>query len=801
MSLFTSFFKHQEPTKKEAPALNEIAWHSNTFFSVKGGKFEAFNPDELVARKGADIYRKMLRDPQVKAAFYLLLDMIVSRQFRFEKFSDDPLQEEISEFFLHNINVTLHGTWIQALKNVLMAKATGYSVNEKVFDVTQFNGRDRWVISAIKPKPFETFIFEQDNFGRVKNLIQEQVASRKNLDPRKFIIYQANPELDSIFGESDLRAAYRAYWEKDNIQKFWNIYLERIAGGFVVANPQENAPNLNPTEKRDFENILQNITQATAIRAPQGYNIEVVNGVNTDAFERAVKHRDLQIAKALLTPNQLGFSEDTGAGSQAKARQQFDTFFMVVKEQGELLADAMNEQLFKELAWWNFGTLDCPRFTFEEFTNDQKIAIAEAWTDAVQKGSVINTFNDELRTRELLQYESREEDTEGLKPTNDNPDTDQNADGNDEIQAGEIPEETLDLKDAEFTHTDDILFDPSNAGISPEETHMARVNVAELKVIFQENEETFFEKLSVVVDKAFDEVLEMFVVIGKRLERKDDPDFDMEKALIDLNNSITPGTKIEMNQTIKRFLRDAYDDGRLVAQEEINKALDQVPDPQMSEKIKANIVFSKKTAVRPRTENHEDYVWSVKHFVDGLDLDTAEKYFTAKAFWITGDITDEMIEKAKLVILNGIRDEMSVDQMVDELQAVLQLLIGKIDPSTGEPNKFDRPRLNTIIRTNITDAFNQAQLAVFTDPELGDFVQALEYSALIDTRTTQFCNTYHGRKFLLNDPIWGSITPPNHFNCRSRTIALTVLDEFKLSQPATGVVPDSGFGSSIQFLT
>ncbi len=156
-----------------------------------------------------------------------------------------------------------------------------------------------------------------------------------------------------------------------------------------------------------------------------------------------------------------------------------------------------------------------------------------------------------------------------------------------------------------------------------------------------------------------------------------------------------------------------------------------------------------------------------------------------------------MIEKARVQILNGIREGWSIDEVIRELEDSLPTILGPRDPETGDLNKSSRARLETIARTNITDAFNQATLAVYNDPDLGDFVEAYQYSAITDSRTTEFCSTYNGRIFPKDDPIWAQITPPNHFNCRSTTVAVTAIDDWapstkgrmdngSLSQPSKG---------------
>jgi SPP1 gp7 family putative phage head morphogenesis protein len=104
-------------------------------------------------------------------------------------------------------------------------------------------------------------------------------------------------------------------------------------------------------------------------------------------------------------------------------------------------------------------------------------------------------------------------------------------------------------------------------------------------------------------------------------------------------------------------------------------------------------------------------------------------------------------------------------------------------------------RMENIARTNLSDAFNQARMSVFMSPELGDFVKAFEYTAVLDPSTTDFCRYTDGRVYMKDDPIWNSITPPNHYQCRSTLIAITELDsDWTESDPLPeSVKPQKGF--------
>ena len=101
-------------------------------------------------------------------------------------------------------------------------------------------------------------------------------------------------------------------------------------------------------------------------------------------------------------------------------------------------------------------------------------------------------------------------------------------------------------------------------------------------------------------------------------------------------------------------------------------------------------------------------------------------------------------------------------------------------------------RINTIIRTNTFEAINEARYSYFTDDKLNGFVQALEYSAILDSRTTQICQHLDGTIHAASSDVWKNYRPPNHYNCRSLLIPVTQIDQWSEdAQP--DIEPQQGF--------
>jgi Protein of unknown function (DUF935) len=381
------------------PAPGEVAWADGLFFGSV--PLPRWNPDALVGRSGYGVYRRMLHDDQVRALIALKQAVIVSRGWRFHLSRGDTAQRRCADFLRFLLETRLEGSFQQVLGHVLTSQVYGFSLIEKVYAPVRWQGRDWWGIRALKLRPAETFSFEVDAHGNRSALWQQQGARRVALEPRRFIHHVNQPEAHAQYGESDLRACHRHWFAKEAILSFWNVYLERMAAGFVhgrITGP------ISAPEREELKRVMQSLNTQSSVITPGNVELQVVSAPSTDAFERAVASRDKAMAKALLVPNLLGFSEQGGVGSYAQSRTQLETFFLVLEGIAESVADTLNEQLFRELARWNFGLDDGPRFAFEPLTPQQRLELARAWQEAVRGGAVTQTPPDEAALRELLGF-------------------------------------------------------------------------------------------------------------------------------------------------------------------------------------------------------------------------------------------------------------------------------------------------------------------------------------------------------------------------------------------------------------
>ena len=151
----------------------------------------------------------------------------------------------------------------------------------------------------------------------------------------------------------------------------------------------------------------------------------------------------------------------------------------------------------------------------------------------------------------------------------------------------------------------------------------------------------------------------------------------------------------------------------------------------------------------------------------------AAKWMREKEFYVT-DLLDKAITgNVRGILVNGLKTGELNAVVADKIWTEFERYIG--DPSIlrdGEP--LSPARLETIVRTNLTDAYNHGRMMEYTSDEMLPFLNAIRYSAILDERTTPVCAFLDGKMFDPIDPDLTDLLPPNHFNCRSIVVPVVV---------------------------
>lgn len=158
---------------------------------------------------------------------------------------------------------------------------------------------------------------------------------------------------------------------------------------------------------------------------------------------------------------------------------------------------------------------------------------------------------------------------------------------------------------------------------------------------------------------------------------------------------------------------------------------------------------------------------------DAFTPRNAATWMREKEFFVT-DLLDEAITKdVRGILVNALKTGELNDVVADKIWTAFENYIG--DPDVlrdGEP--LSAARLETIVRTNLTDAYNHGRMMEYTSDDMLPFLNAIRYSAILDSRTTEVCRFLDGKCFTPEDPDLTDLLPPNHFNCRSIVVPVVV---------------------------
>ena len=346
---------------------NELATGSATLI-IDGTKLPE-NPDELIKKKGLEIYDTMKTDPMVKAALFIKKFSRLATQWTIKPASTASKDVEIAEFYEKQLE-SLPGTVIQMLLGMMTCLDYGFAIMEKnYYFIKEGDYRGKTGLSSIKSKKPHDFRFEQDEFCNVEGLVQIQSKGEVKLPPSKFIRTTWMPEWENPYGTADLRAAYVAWWQKDVILRFQAIWLERYPSPIMIGR---YPPGTSQDDQDDLLEVLEDLQIHTEAIIPEGIVIEPIkmDRSGSDIYTKAIDKRDTMIGQAILIPELLGFTSRS-TGSYALGKKQFDLFLGVLWHLGRTIEEVIHEQLTIPFIDWNYGVNeDYPEFEFEALAEE-----------------------------------------------------------------------------------------------------------------------------------------------------------------------------------------------------------------------------------------------------------------------------------------------------------------------------------------------------------------------------------------------------------------------------------------------
>ena len=359
-SILTYFAQKLTPKK---PPMGEIASARGALGSALGS-ISPYCPDDLVGKRGYEVYDQMQRDAQVQACLMIKKFAVLSRGWDVHPASSDPADVQVADFVRWTLD-DMRGSILDVLYNVLDALAKGFSVLEINYKVIE-SGPHRGMLglTSIKSKDPSTFAFDTDEYMNIKSLKRSGfgTASEDDLPPEKFIVYSYLPRYESPYGQSDLRAAYKHFWSKDVLTRFLNLYLEKYGSPTAKGSYKRGTPR---AAQEELLKVLDKIQQETAIVIPDDVQIDLLEAQRGGeaGYLSALEFHDKQIAKAILCQT-LMTDEGTRVGSFALAKVHMDVLKMCLQKlKRDLEETVMREQVIRRLVDYNFNVSAYPSFS------------------------------------------------------------------------------------------------------------------------------------------------------------------------------------------------------------------------------------------------------------------------------------------------------------------------------------------------------------------------------------------------------------------------------------------------------
>jgi len=750
MQMFTS--EHFDSFSEVKVPTGEVA---ATPSRLTGFSFLPYNPDDLVRSrgKGVEIYQEMIRESHVKAPLMQKKTRLLKPGWDVRAASDDPVHQEQAAFVKWNLGTHLAGAFYRDLYEMLDALDCGFSINEKVFEiVNKGKWRGKAAYKNIKSKNPKYFDFDCDDYGNLKKdglLLSVNSLQEKRLPKDKFIIFSYMMRYENLYGNADLRAAYRAYWIKDTAWKLRAVYMERFAGN----NLKGKYPANDDKARDKLLALFRTWQQETGIAIPENCEVEVLNMATSSKseYEASIEDCNKEMQIAINTQILTMDTGERGNGSRALGQVHNSALDDIVWFLEVDLMTAVNLQVVMPIIDLNWDTEDYPFFYIKgrDGFDEEKYSRTLLNLSRIKGLNIpVRQVKDKLKIREP---EKGEQVIEGIQLGN---------------SGGGVPNQQQPVATAtkpegkkEEEKTDKMSEPsptPQPTPLKGEGGYFRELNkfeiFAELPRIDKETEALVREAKEAsapIYRKIFDGV-NAFVKKNKLFENPDDDPGKLIKLSINVGEL--------KDHLVRVFLK-----ANLMGQADIRGLVDRFSD--------------KFTEEDEFVTDEELKELLVKIGMTAAVYEKLVRDIEARAYAIAGIEQAAMAKEIRTLILSSILNGDDVKAFRFKLQ---EFSVKYEKPTYGGIGKTGDVILDyhaeTMYRTNVMREYNNGRFKQLQDPDVAEVFPALQLSAIIDGRQRSTHGKADGLVFMADDPIWKQLTPPNGFNCRCTIIPVNAFD-------------------------
>jgi hypothetical protein len=245
--------------------------------------------------------RAMLSDESVKTGLFQKVRGVAQLDLQAAPAEETESGDKVAaNFCRYAITEALPGGVPQLVENIaLPALLNGESLCEPVWPqpgklVERGKWKGRRVLASIKSRPPDSYQFITDDHSNVVSVRYQSSNGQVDADPATFLIFTDFSLYSSPFGISDLEAAYNWYTVKCAAILMRQVFLDRVAGGWIIAtssNPQDPLLKADLAAARDCGFVI----------LPTGSTAQVLDiaGGSDDKFRNGIEDCDKHILIAI----------------------------------------------------------------------------------------------------------------------------------------------------------------------------------------------------------------------------------------------------------------------------------------------------------------------------------------------------------------------------------------------------------------------------------------------------------------------------------------------------------------------
>lgn len=509
-----------------------------------------YNGDDLWQKKGDySIYETMLNDDQVSVCLQLKKDLVLGEGAMFVPGEDG--QEEIEADLKKAFFEDYEGDFIEDLEEILTSYEFGFSLTEKVFALRE---KSMLGLKRLRTRHPNSWRLYQDDKGDVSKFEQITIKGDLEINPKSLIHYVNGKRFQNPYGNSDLRAAYNAWFTKTQVVKYFAIFLEKAASPIPVGRYDKNAPQA--AVDKLFES-LKKFQAKTALVIPKEIETQFLEAKNNgDAYIKAIQLFNMFIGRALFIPDLLGFTgSETGGGSLALGEKQMNIFFLHINRRRNALENMVNKELVWPVVAYNHGFIpNYPKFKFKPLDDMKAVELAKVWLEAV-KGRTYKPSEQEINHfRKLVKFpEGDVEFHEALQM--------ESQDGEDDEKDG------IDQPDAQGPEVEEVeekaeeKKEFAKAYDATPGDYARKVDFKAIKTKLNDYDQSVMDETSKIVRK-------MMIDLMDQIERKK----IVQNGNVDRMDSLSLKYKKELKQVLKASFSQLYKDAQVQAATELDKS-------------------------------------------------------------------------------------------------------------------------------------------------------------------------------------------------------------------------------------